>query len=404
MRQKNCPLCGETWTQTLLSLPDTPVFVNALPSALRSAQEFTLGTQHLVHCNHCGFVFNSEFEPEKVMYDTGYHAERGHSAYYARHIRHILDFIESVKPLKGLRLLEAACGNGEFLMEAAKRGPKDVTGVDPSAPVTAAGPLHLQKALFDDAYLDQMPCPVDILINRHMIEHILNPLEMLTKFYRALAADGVLYLETPRLDWILENRAFFDFPYEHCAYYSDAFIVRLLKAAGFEAAAIEYSYDGQYFSICAKKCKPQPALARASEGELLQIRQAFSALERTYTDLNRTGFIQGFRTETLRSGSPDLKSPSGASSGVFFWGAAAKGVMCANLLDRWPISGFIDKNIHKQGKFIPGTGHPVLAPSQIKYDLVKTIIVENDVYLSEIQNEVREIDPRISVTPLSRLL
>lgn len=78
--------------------------------------------------------------------------------------------------------------------------------------------------------------------------------------------------------------------------------------------------------------------------------------------------------------------------------------MCANLLDRWPISGFIDKNIHKQGKFIPGTGHPVLAPSQIKYDLVKTIIVENDVYLSEIQNEVREIDPRISVTPLSRLL
>lgn len=394
-----CPVCGGCQTDTLLSLPNIPVFVNVLPDHLKEAKEFVLGTQNLVQCGRCGFVFNSQFEPEKVMYDTGYHAERGHSAYYSQHIDHVVDFIESVKPIKGQRVLEAACGGGEFLTEVAKRGPKDVTGVDPSAPETPAGPLRLQKALFDDGYLKQMANPVDIVINRHMIEHILNPLEMLARFHQALADDGILYLETPRLDWILENRAFFDFPYEHCAYYSDRFMARLLKQAGFEIAAVENSYDGQYFSICARKCAPQPLLTPASEEELSEIRRSFSMLSHTYSNLNSSESIHRFCTETVGSG-----SPSAPASGIYLWEAAAKGVMCANLLDRWPIAGLIDKNPYKQGKFVPGTGYLVLAPSQISYDVVKGVIVENDVYFSEIQEEVSQIDLRISVISLSSLL
>ena len=110
-----CPVCGGCQTDTLLSLPNIPVFVNVLPDHLKEAKEFVLGTQNLVQCGRCGFVFNSQFEPEKVMYDTGYHAERGHSAYYSQHIDHVVDFIESVKPIKGQRVLEAACGGGEFI-------------------------------------------------------------------------------------------------------------------------------------------------------------------------------------------------------------------------------------------------------------------------------------------------
>ena len=53
---------------------------------------------------------------------------------------------------------------------------------------------------------------------------------------------------------------------------------------------------------------------------------------------------------------------------------------------------------------MPGTGYLVLAPSQISYDVVKGVIVENDVYFSEIQEEVSQIDLRISVISLSSLL
>lgn len=399
-KRQVCPICGGGHFNFLFNLPKIPVWINILSGSEAAAKSSPTGIQHLVQCEHCGFVFNSEFEPEKVVYDTGYHAERGHSGYYLQHIHHVVDLIESAKPLKGLRVLEVACGGGEFLAEVAKRGPKEVTGVDPSAPETSEEPLQLHKALFDEAYLNQMACPADVLINRHMIEHILNPLDMLVRFHQALADDGLLYLETPRLDWILENRTFFDFPYEHCAYYSDLFITRLLKYAGFEITAVENSYDGQYFSICAKKCTPQASLTPVSEEEQFQIQQSFSALTRSYSKLNRPESLQRFYEETLKSGRPD----PGVSSGIYLWGAAAKGVMCANLLDQWPIAGLIDKNPHKQGKFIPGTGHLVLAPSQIKAGAVKAVIVENDVYFSEIHRDVSQIDPRISVISLSSLL
>lgn len=46
----------------------------------------------------------------------------------------------------------------------------------------------------------------------------------------------------------------------------------------------------------------------------------------------------------------------------------------------------------------------VLAPSQIAYPIVKTVVVENDVYYTEIQDEVHKIDPRILTILLSELL
>jgi len=93
-----------------------------------------------------------------------------------------------------------------------------------------------------------------------------------------------------------------------------------------------------------------------------------------------------------------------SQGGVYLWGAAAKGVMCANLLDKVHIDGFIDRNPYKQKKFIPGTGHRVLAPDEISFDSVKTVLVENEVYFSEIQEELRQIDPRIQVGSLEELI
>lgn len=403
MRTKSCPVCGHQKSNHVFFLKSIPVFVNTLSDSIEEAKSVVKGTQNLVQCNYCGFVYNCEFKEDKVQYSTDYHTERGHSIYYLQHTNRVVDFIESVKPIKGQRCLEVACGNGEFLHEISKRGPDKVIGVDPSVSEDYDLSIELQCALFDEDYLQKMERPVDLLINRHMIEHILNPLEMLIRFNKALKADGVLYLEMPRLDWILENKTFFDFPYEHCAYYSDDLISRLLRAVGFEISEKENSYDGQYFSICARKVKEQVALAQSSLEDILRVQGLFSALTRTYTEINCAEAIQGFRTETLRSDISDLKSSLHTENGLYFWGAASKGVMCANLLDQWGISGFIDQNPYKQGKFIPGTGHKVLSPAEITHDRVKTIVVENEVYFPEIQADVFKIDPNISVHLLNKL-
>lgn len=380
------------------------MFVNVLPDSVEEAIAFPRGTQNLVQCCGCGFVFNRSFSEEKVVYGADYHAERGHSTYYLQHIRRVADFIENVRPIQGQFVLEVACGDGEFLEEIVKREPGIAIGIDPSTTERTQGPLQMKKTLFDDSYLERMTCPVDLLINRHMIEHMLDPLEMLKRFRCVLAENGILYLETPRLDWILDQRAFFDFPYEHCTYYTDQFMPRLLNAAGFEIIAFEKSYDGQYFSICAKKCEVPTHVALAENEELRCVQESFSALLHTYSEVNRAEVLQSFCTETLQPAGAGCRISLNAADGIYLWGAAAKGVMCAVLLNQWPIAGLIDKNQYKAGKYIAGTGYPVLSPSQVKYPSVQGVIIENDAYTEEITAEVRKIDPNISVLSLSKLL
>lgn len=91
-------------------------------------------------------------------------------------------------------------------------------------------------------------------------------------------------------------------------------------------------------------------------------------------------------------------------TGVYLWGAGGKGVMCCNLLNGEHILGCIDRNPFKQGRFIPGTGHPVIAPADISPEKVRCILVENDVYFEEIEKEAHAIDGGIQVLSLNQLL
>lgn len=389
---KCCPVCGgPIQTEPLLTYSNLPVFVNALSDTAEHAYAATCGTQQLFLCLHCGFVFNRAFEPEKMCYTTEYHTERDVSPAFFQHIQSVLDFIASVEPLEGKRLLEVACGTGEFLEAAAARGPLKCIGVDPSAQEVKNGNLEIHQALFDEAYLLQNWETIHILINRHMIEHMSSPLEMLHLFAKALPQDGLLYLETPRLDWILQNQVFFDFPYEHCAYYSDDFMRRLLTAAGFSIASIKPSYKGQYFSICARKKSEPSEIGAADSAYLERIKNNFLKLDK----IADSNFVNQQDDRLIKILPPD---------GVYLWGAAAKGVMCANLLQNLSIDGCIDKNPYKQGKFIPGTAHPVIAPEDIAFPKVQVVLVENEMYLEEIRLEVTKIDSRIKIYSLHQML
>ena len=278
MKENCCSVCGHDHLEELLTIPDIPVFVNVLSDTPEDSQSVVRGTQQLVQCRHCGFVFNAAFEPEKVDYKEGYHAERGISPGYCRHIQSVLDLISSIEPLEKKIVLEVACGTGEFLQAVKSRGTFKCIGIDPSSKEIREDGLEIHRSLFAPACLHQNAQGIDILINRHMIEHMLRPLDMLRLFAQALPQDGMLYLETPRLDWILENQVFFDFPYEHCAYYSDDFLSRLLAAAGFSIVTIQPSYEGQYFSLCARKCGEPCEIQTASPACLTRIRQRFSKI------------------------------------------------------------------------------------------------------------------------------
>jgi len=70
---------------------------------------------------------------------------------------------------------------------------------------------------------------------------------------------------------------------------------------------------------------------------------------------------------------------------VAIWGAGAKGVTLANLTD--PdcklIDCVVDLNPKKQGKYIPGTGHPIVDYKELPSRGVKAAVLMNPNYREE---------------------
>jgi len=100
---------------------------------------------------------------------------------------------------KRATLLDAGCGNGEFLLRMARGGWR-VKGLEPdpvAADVARSAGLSVLEHPLEGAELgtDQF----DAITMNHVIEHLHDPVAALTNIRRALAPDGLLWIATPNL-------------------------------------------------------------------------------------------------------------------------------------------------------------------------------------------------------------
>jgi hypothetical protein len=81
---------------------------------------------------------------------------------------------------------------------------------------------------------------------------------------------------------------------------------------------------------------------------------------------------------------------------VALWGAGAKGVTFANLLD--PncelLDCLVDLNPAKQGCFVPGTGHPIVRHDELDARGVRTALAMNPNYTPENVELLRSVGSR----------
>ncbi|HKW45712.1 MAG TPA: hypothetical protein VJN22_08640, partial [Candidatus Eremiobacteraceae bacterium] len=79
------------------------------------------------------------------------------------------------------------------------------------------------------------------------------------------------------------------------------------------------------------------------------------------------------------------------------WGAGAKGVTFAGLVDPQAelIDAVVDVNPRKQGCFVPGTGHPIIAPRELSERGIGAALLMNPNYRAE--NEAILAELRIAI-------
>lgn len=374
MNKTKCPNC-----QNLNCLPFyqaiQPVSENVLYPTQKEALESPQGNIELAFCNDCGFVFNILFDPRKVKYDNQYQYTQPSSSYFKDFIHQIAQDLINSYDFHDKQIVEIGCGKGDFLRLLCQLGNNKGTGFDTSY----EGPLEvdngrikfLREYLNSNTRFQSIP---DLICCRQVIEHILQPAELLSTIKQAIknSSKTVVFFETPNLSWILENTSIWDLYYEHCSYFTKGFLIKLFENNGFQILKAEKIFGEQYLRLDAK----------LSSSPIDNV--PLESLKRTKEKVDNFSFQSKKRLESLRARCKDYST----KGSWVIWGGAAKGVTFCNLINN-PFLQVVDINPIRQGKFIPVTGNLIISPGQLAEIKPHTVLVMNKNYLREIEKDLK---------------
>jgi SAM-dependent methyltransferase len=369
----SCPLCGALDPQVFISRRAVPVHQNALLSSPDAARGVTRGDLTLVVCDRCGFVHNQAFDSGRLSYGAEYDNAQTHSPAFRDYVDGLAGNLVDGAGVRSCRIVEVGCGDGYFLRRLVDDPAMGNTGVgfDPSyrgPDEDAGGRLRFERRFYDT---DCAHVLADVVVCRHVIEHVPDPVAMLNTVRRALANSrhAKVYFETPCFEWIMAENAIWDLFYEHCSYFTASSLKAAFEAAGFTVARVDHVFGGQYLWLEAT-LEDDAAAPPHNAGSLPAAVAQFGDRE----------------TATLARLAGELGTMTG-DRGIAIWGAGAKGVTLANLLDPQgdTFDCVIDINPNKQGGFIAGSGHRIVGLGEALARGVQVAVLTNPNYRPEIE-------------------
>ncbi|EIJ43124.1 C-methyltransferase [Beggiatoa alba B18LD] len=384
MTRELCPICNSSNVLPTIHRDALVTMQNYVYHHANEAQDAKIGEFLLTICSQCGFAYNSCFDKKLMQYDENYNnsvPSRVFESYY----QEIASFLYEEFPIKNGTVIDIGCGKGHFLRTLCAKYP-DITGIgiDPSYERTVKDIDGEQKCYFIDDifkadYVKQKP---NLVICRHVIEHIYHPVVFLKQIHLALNKfqNIPVFIEVPDLKWILDNNAFWDFCYEHCNYFTADSLSHTLERAGFSVEKTYSAFNNQYLWLkSTTKSMPLTTYKGWKDTtDIIEHLKSYIEREKELIDKVRSTLLSIKEKQT-----------------IVIWGMSTKGVVFSNLLDptNCLIDYCVDINTSKQYCFVPHTAHKIYPPEVLQSNSQNSfvIIVMNPNYLDEIKTKCREL-------------
>jgi SAM-dependent methyltransferase len=339
----------------------------------------------LVGCRHCGNIYNKMFHPELVSYDHHYQNSLDCSATHRSYISVLAKQLADRFDLFGKTVIDVGAGEGVLLRAMAERFAVKGIGIDPSASdetvsFANGGSVRLVNGLFAT-----YPGPIssDLVICQHVFEHLPAPWALLRQVRDRHHSKSVrIYIEVPNGLALFGPSGIWDVIYEHVSYFTVNSLSYLAESEGFRVIDSGVTYGGQYLWLVAE-----------SDNSLAIQLDRVSAAEMPNAN----------HRETLENWQKTVRAWSSAGSRVALWGAGAKGITFANLLD--PSGGFFsiyDINPKKWNRYIPRSGHRIEAPERLSSFRPDVVVAMNPLYIQEITRAVHQICPGTHVIDIGQ--
>lgn len=388
----SCPNCRARGISLFYAVRRIPVHSCLLMPNPEVALAYPKGDLLLGHCPECGFIFNTLFELANNEYSTRYEETQGFSPTFSKFARELAHRWIDRYDLHNKRVLEIGCGKGEFLAMLCELGPNSGIGVDPSyVPGRLVSPALPRMQFFQELYSQKHAhLEADFITCRHTLEHIAPTRDFMEGIRETIGdrKDVTVAFELPDILRVLQDGAFWDIYYEHCTYFSAGSLARLFRASRFDVTDLERDYDDQYLVLGSHPVSGETPPRLPMEDDLQQIADLVARFPATVSA----------RIEKWRSCISDIVS---RNKRVVLWGSGSKGVAFLTTVGITnEIEYVVDINPYRQGKFMPGTGHPIVAPQFLVDYRPDYVIIMNAIYTNEIGNNLRQIGLEPELLPV----
>jgi hypothetical protein len=372
-----CPVCESREIETFLTRREVPVHQNLLFDDEASARSIARGTLSMTVCRECGFVFNRDFDSSLLQYGDQYDNNQVCSPSFSSYVDGLVEMLGEEKGIRNAKIVEVGCGKGYFLRRLVEKPGSGNCGIgfDPTyvGPLSDLdGRLRFERRFYGPDCRSIAP---DAVVCRHVIEHIGDPAVLARDVHGALAGtDARIFFETPDVEWILRNHVMWDFFYEHCSLFTASSLSMLFERTGFDVDAVRHVFGDQYLWL-EGRVRGERSRYRGSGSATAELARAYAVNEERQISEWQS------RVRALASEGP-----------LAVWGAGAKGVTFAGLVDpgrRW-VRCVVDVNPQKQGRFLPGTGHPIVGPADLARFGVNAAILMNPNYFDENQTMLEQ--------------
>jgi SAM-dependent methyltransferase len=165
-----------------------------------------------------------------------------------------LDMMQEYQGNIGGSLLEVGSGQGEFLIEALRRG-YAVTGVEYSEiacsmarnSLRAMDPIGTSSVVVQGEVetADLIPASFDLCVMNDVIEHVREPHKTMARVRSLLKPGSTVFIATPSLDsWSakLMGKLWMEYKDEHLFFFSNSSLTKLLEGAGFGKVTLRPGY------------------------------------------------------------------------------------------------------------------------------------------------------------------
>ncbi len=362
-----CRSCGAPLTTTFVDLGETPLansYVTAEEVAQHRERRFPL---HARVCGRCFLVQVDEpVEPEAIFSDYAYFSSMSDS--WVEHARrHALAMIDRFALGPRSQVVEIASNDGYLLRHFLAAG-VPALGIEPAANVAAAAiasGVPTEVAFFGRATAERLVArglSADLTAANNVLAHVPDIGDFVAGFAVLLAAEGVATFEFPHLLNLIRDVQFDTIYHEHFSYLSLTAVETVFALAGLRAFDVEeLSTHGGSLRLFA--CRA--GAARRETDRLFALR----AMERA-AGLDRLDAYRGFapRVEAVKRDFLAFLAAAGAEGKrVAAYGAAAKGNTFLNVcgIGAADIVCVFDRSPAKQGRLLPGSHVPVLAPERL---------------------------------------